>query len=598
MLTPAPTLRAVTAAAAVAAVLALAPSASAAPPPNDNRSTAHVIPAFPFDVHATLVEATVERLDPQVSECGSIAATVWYRIEVAPDGIVTATVRAAAGVAAVLRLYRQGRSAISEVDCGVAPAGGTATASVETVRGASYFVLVGRRPASADAEFDLHVELSLPPDPPANDRRAAATRIRSLPALAAGTTVGARSEASDPAGCGLASGSVWYRLPALREGLAVVRLQAARNLDAVVVVLERTGARTAAVGCRRTSRGGAATVPFPTQRGSTYLVAVGHPEGAERGTFTLRVVAGEAPERLPGRALPTRGVRASLNGLTNPNDLWRAELRPGVSYRIAFASPACARLELRPPRRGGAVVAISCSGYRVFTPGPDGGGRYVFDVRAARSERSQLYRLQVRPAQADDIGVGLPLRNHTVKRGSLSPQGVDVIDVYHFDVERQSDVRLTLTNPGSEPFVLRLVTETGRRLASGDIVRRQLAPGRYVAAVSAAPGVPGGPYGLALLVRDITSTVLFLGDSEVSLGTTLALRATVSPAVTSGALELQIDRFDPFGGWQFFRLLRSSVGASVAWTPPRPGTWRVRARFLGTSTASPSRSGYVRVTVR
>src|SRR5688572_15345892 len=203
MLRSSPACRAATAAVAVAAVLVLAPSAFAAPPPNDNRANAQVIPTFPFDVHGTLVEATVERLDPQVSECGSIASTVWYRIEVAPDGIVTASVRAAAGVAPVLRLYRIGRSAISEVDCGVAPAGGTATASVETVRGANYFVLVGRRPASADGEFDLHVELSLPPDPPANDRLAAATRIRRLPATVAGTTVGARSEESDPTRCGL-----------------------------------------------------------------------------------------------------------------------------------------------------------------------------------------------------------------------------------------------------------------------------------------------------------------------------------------------------------------------------------------------------------
>lgn len=598
MLTSAPTRRAVTAAAVVTAVLALAPPASAEPPPNDNRASAQVIPAFPFDVHATLVEATVERLDPQVSECGSIAATVWYRIDVAPDGIVTASLRAAAGVAPVLRLYRIGRSAISEVDCGVAPVGGTATASVETVRGASYFVLVGRRPTAADGEFDLHVELSLPPDPPPNDRQGAATRIRRLPATVTGTTVGARLEESDPARCGLTSGTVWYRLPARREGLVVLRLQTLRNLDAVVVVLERSGARTSAVACRRTNPRGAASVPFSTRRGAVYQVVVGHPEGAERGAFTLGLVAADAPERVARRVLPTRGVRASLNGLTNPNDLWRLELRPGVSYRIAFASPGCARLELRRAGRSAPVVALSCSGYRVFTPGPDGGGRYVFDVRAARSARSHSYRLQVRTAGADDIGVGLPLRNHAVKRGALSPQGVDVIDVYHFDVERQSDVRLTLTNPGAAPFILRLATESGGRLGSGDVVRRRLAPGRYVTAVAAEPGTPGGNYGLALLVRDITSTTLVLADSEVERGSAVVLRPAVSPAGVGGAFELQIDRFDPFGGWQFFRLLRTSVGASVSWVPPRAGTWRVRARFLGSQTASPSRSGYVRVIVR
>jgi hypothetical protein len=580
---------------ALAVALAVTPAALAEPPSNDNRASAQVIPSFPFEVHGTLVEATVERLDPQVSECGSIASTVWYRIEVAPDGIVTANARAAAGVAPVLRLYRQGRSAISEVDCGVAPAGGTATASVETVRGANYFILVGRRPTSADGEFDLSVTLTLPPDPPANDRSAAATRVRGLPATVSGTTVGARSEESDPAQCGLSGGSVWYRLPG-RQGLVVLRLQTARNLDAVLVVVERSGARSGGIACRRTTARGAATVAFNARRGSAYHVVVGHPESAERGTFTLRVVAADAPERLARRALPARGVRASLNGLTNPNDLWRLALRPGVGYRIAFASSSCAGLTLRRAGRSAALLVLPCGGYRVFTPGPDGGGRYVLDVNAAASERTQSYRLQVSPVQADDVGIGLPLRSHAVRRGALSPQSVDIIDVYHFDVERQSDVRLTLR--GGEPFTLRLVTESGGRLGSGADVRRRLGPGRYVVGVSASPGTPGGSYGLALLVRDITSTTLVLADAELPRGTTLVLRPTVTPAAAGGRIELQIDRFDPFGGWQFFRLLRTSVGSSVGWTPPRAGTWRVRASFLGTQAASPSRSGYVRVTVR
>jgi hypothetical protein len=51
----------------------------------------------------------------------------------------------------------------------------------------------------------------------------------------------------------------------------------------------------------------------------------------------------------------------------------------------------------------------------------------------------------------------------------------------------------------------------------------------------------------------------------------------------------------------------AGAGASVAfaatrgntylWTPPAPGRWRARARFLGTLRASPSRSGYAYVLV-
>ena len=182
---------------AVVAVV-LAPSALAAPPANDNRASAVVIPAFPYDAHGTLIEATVERLDPQASQCGSVAATVWYRIDVAPDGIIRVAVKGAAGIAPVVRVYRILRSSIDEEDCGVAPAGGTAAVSFETVRGAGYLILVGRRPTAVDGEFDVHVELTLPPDPPANDRTAGAGRIRTLPATVRGTTVGARTRGLRP----------------------------------------------------------------------------------------------------------------------------------------------------------------------------------------------------------------------------------------------------------------------------------------------------------------------------------------------------------------------------------------------------------------
>ena len=88
---------------AVLLAVVLAPSALAEPPPNDNRADAAVVPAFPADFHGTLAEATMERLDPQESQCGSIASTVWYRIEVAPDGIISAAVKGAPGIAPVLR---------------------------------------------------------------------------------------------------------------------------------------------------------------------------------------------------------------------------------------------------------------------------------------------------------------------------------------------------------------------------------------------------------------------------------------------------------------------------------------------------------------
>lgn len=571
--------------------LGLAPPAPAAPPTNDNRAEAAVVPAFPADFHGTLVDATVERLDPQESRCGSIASTVWYRIEVAPDGTVTAALKAAAGTEPVLRLYRVARSGIQELDCAVAPSGGVATASFKTVRGAGYLILVGRRPTSSDGDFDLHVELTLPPDPPANDRLARAKPIRVFPAAVKGTTIGARTEETDPKACGMVEGTVWFRLAPPRTGLMVTRLQVAKRLDAVLAVAERRGSSLRLVGCSTTNDRGAAAGAFAARTGVPYFVVVGHRAGQDPASFTLKVVAAAPAERLPGRSLAAAGARGTLHGLTNVNDLWRATMTPGTSYRIAFASPGGATLQLRSPKRKHLLAQLSGGGYRIFTPGRDGGGRYIFEVSAAAQDAAQSYRLQVRPVEPDDVGVGLQLENQRPRRGALAPQGVDVVDIYHFHIERRSDVQVSLATAPGRDFRLELVSDSGGTIARGRVARRQLEPGRYVAAVSATPGVKGGAYRVTLLVRDITSTALVIGSESVPLGSSMALRPKVTPSA-AGMIELQIDRFDPFGGWQFHRIMRVSAGGSVSWRPPTEGKWRVRAGFLGSSEASPSRSEY------
>jgi hypothetical protein len=116
-------------------LLAAPGTALAAPPPNDNRADAEAIPVFPHTVTATTAEATVERLDPQVSRCGRVESTVWYRIDTAPDGLIGITVKGGPGVAPVLRVYGRGGSAIRELDCASAGAGGTVSASLDAVRG-------------------------------------------------------------------------------------------------------------------------------------------------------------------------------------------------------------------------------------------------------------------------------------------------------------------------------------------------------------------------------------------------------------------------------------------------------------------------------
>jgi hypothetical protein len=572
--------------------LVLAAPALAAPPPNDNRADAQPLPTFPSTARGTTVDATLERLDPQVSRCGRVDATVWYRIDAAPDGTIVATVQAAGQLAPVVRIYRRNRSSIQEVSCGSAPPGAKVVASVGTVRGAGYLILVGRRPGAANGEFDLRTDLVLPPD---NDERGEATPINRLPATKRGTTLGATSDGYSD--CNLAGGGVWYRFKGPATGRVLVQL-ATGDRDGVIAAFRRVRGDVDEIGCAATDRRGNIVAGFTTRRGADYLILVGDKAGSGPGDFVLTLRPGEAPERLPGRALPRRGAKGSVDGLTDVNDVWSVRLRKGKTYRIAFSSSPCAQASIR--RGSGTLRRLACRGHTTFTPGPDGGGRYAVEVQATSAQR-QSYRLHVVAAGVDDLGVGLELTPGSTRRGRLSPAGVDVVDVYHFDVERLSEVRIGLARAAGRSFSLVLLSDSGKRIAiDDDEVRRQLNRGRYVVAVQSAVGSRPGRYRLTVRLRDVTSTsVLISGQhsAEVAPGTSVALACLVSPTPAGGRVELQIDRFDTLTGWHFHRLVRVAAGTALSWRPPAAGRWRVRASFLGTRGSAPSRSGYAHVLV-
>jgi hypothetical protein len=359
-------------------------------------------------------------------------------------------------------------------------------------------------------------------------------------------------------------------------------------------VLERVRSRTDGRACATTDRRGRATAAFASRRGATYLIGVGQVENADPGTFRLEALASEAAESLrAGKTLPRGGVRASVHGLTDVNDVWRVRLEAGTTYRVGFSSGGCAAVTLRAERRLSRLLrTLACGGYTTFTPGPDGGGSYVLEVVAGEGVAAQRYRLLFAAAAPDDLGVGVLLRNRAPVRGSLDRNRLDVIDVYHFDVEKRADVKIDV----SGGLTVQVVTDGGARLGTFGSMRRRLGPGRYVVAVRA--GIAAAArYRLSLLVREITSTSLRLPSATVPPGSPIELRPVVTEA-TSGVVVIQIDRFDPFTGWQFNRLLRTTVGGSVGWPPPAEGRWRLRATYRGTIDASPSRSGYVQVDVR
>src|SRR6478752_4803211 len=220
--------------------LGLPAVARADPPANDNRAAAEQVPAFPATLQGTTVGATLERLDPQTGQCGASESTVWYRIDQAPDGLIRLAVQGQ-GFAPAVRVFRVGRSAISEVRCANARAGAAATVSFESVRGASFLVMVGKRPATGDAAFQLDASLFLPPG---NDHRGGAMRVKSFPTTVSGSTVGATSDDTDPGSCELAGQTVWYAFSSSRAGRIAIKLRAGSDVDTSLVVLQQVRSKS------------------------------------------------------------------------------------------------------------------------------------------------------------------------------------------------------------------------------------------------------------------------------------------------------------------------------------------------------------------
>jgi len=262
---------------------------------------------------------------------------------------------------------------------------------------------------------------------PANDNRANAQRLGSLPVTVSGTTAGATRETADPAACAQTTGSVWYRLDGTRAGRLIVRFDAGGDLDATVTVVRRVRSEFSVVRCANTDEQGNALISFETAEDGNYLFMVGQRATSQPGSFRLSLLVPDRPERAPGAKLPRGGITSSVDPLLDQDDAWATTMRRGQTYRINLITgkDECLGLALyRPGTRSfsgtSPLRSQSCGGYVTFTPGPDGGGRYSLLV-LARSGRGELqYHLEVARAGRDDTAPGLPLRNLEQRSGFLS----------------------------------------------------------------------------------------------------------------------------------------------------------------------------------
>ena len=452
---------------------------------------------------------------------------------------------------------------------------------------------------------------------PPNDQLRAAERLRPPPAFVTGTTVGSTSSYSDPEiECTSVEGNVWYSLVPKSSQKLAVRLNAHGKLDAVLAIFRQVRSQIRPVACVATDDKGFAGLAFDAQRRGRYLISVGEREDSASSTFRLDLSVPPMAHP-PGTLLARAGVRSWVDPLTRPDEAWSVVFAAGKTYRLNLASAGakCLSLSLFPPRtknfsKTSPLRQAACGGYLVVTPGPDGGGRYSLLVEAEGSRAGvQPYRLGSAPAGADDTAPGLLIQNGERRRGTLA--GIDVVDLYRFDVEHRSDVTIGFDGSRRLAFEIQLLSADGQRLgrasdeAGGGKLRRQLDEGEYYFAVRALHQ-SAGRYTVGLLVREITATtVTFNGLAEATStrGDSVPLEVTVTPqAAAGGVVRLQLDHFDPIEGWQFARTFTAHVGsngtATVFWKPPAVGRWRVHAVYMGTRAASPSSSGHAYLVVK
>ncbi len=288
-------------------------------------------------------------------------------------------------------------------------------------------------------------------------------------------------------------------------------------------------------------------------------------------------------------------------------------MRAGVSYLINLANKtegACVSGALFAPgtrsfggeeeESGSALLHIGCGGYRLFTPGPGEGGRYSFEVTPRTSHRGiQRFHLQVAPAGPAETAPGLVLGNYAHAHGRLDGRGVRVLRLYRLDVTSHSNLTLKLIAPGSADFNLQLRNQNGNVIecqcggSGSQTLQHQLVPGRYYAVVSVRDATAGN-FTLIRESRTITSSSLSFSSSKASPGEGLGINVKVSPDA-SGPVVVEIERFDPVFGWQFYRQETAFVSegaVSVPFVPPAVGRWRAKATYGGSRTSSPSAVGF------
>jgi hypothetical protein len=461
------------------------------------------------------------------------------------------------------------------------------------------------------------VNVPPPPPAPANDTLAGAQSIRSFPSSINGTTVGATTEAGErESACDVpTASSVWYslRLPSAQR--VAFDLAASGTLDATIDVYHAVRSQLVSVGCQQTESKGKASFSFKAAKNGLYDIRVAALRGSTLAPFTLEAFLPTPAVQPPGPPLPPSGVSGQVDRIQNINAAYAVTMHAGVSYMISLANETeggCVTGALFAPGTGSfgseeeeggsssSLLRIQCGGYRLFTPGPGEGGRYSFEITPRLSHRGiQRFHLQIAPAGPGETAPGLALPNYGRSSGYLSGRSVRVLRLYRMEVTSHSNLTLELHAPNSAEFKLQLRNQNGNVIecncegSGSETLSHQLQPGTYYAVVSVRNGTSGG-FTLERESRTITSTSVSFASAKATPGQSLAIDVKVTPD-ESGPVSVEIERFDPVFGWQFYREVHTSASgglATVPFTAPAAGMWRANATYQGSRIASPSAVGF------
>jgi hypothetical protein len=438
------------------------------------------------------------------------------------------------------------------------------------------------------------------PPPPANDTLAGAQAIsvRNLPATINGTVLGATTEASErqSACSGSTSNSVWYSLRVTSPQRVGIDLIAGGKLDATVDVYHAVRSQLSSVTCQETEGEGKTSLSFQASKNGLYDIRVAALQNSQLAGFTLEVFTPTPAIRPPGTPLPAAGIGGHVDRVQNINAAYAITMHAGESYLIDLANEtkgACVNGALFAPGTSsfgveegegssGGLLHIECGGYRLFTPGPGEGGVYSFDITPRQSRSGvQRFHLQVAPAGAAETAPGLPLGNYAHAHGYLNGRSVHVLRLYRMEVTSHSNL---------SGDVIECECEGG---GGSQRLEHQLHPGTYYAVVSVSDKTSGS-FTLERESRTITATTVSFGTAKAAPGQGLGIQVKVSPA-ESGPVTVDIERFDPVFGWQFYRQEKAFASGGLATVPfvaPSVGQWRANATYEGSRTASPSAVGY------